>query len=102
MKVLRVFMSLPIILTAKDFIAGQECAAIRPLVTLHVLLQFARASFEFFTSLAGDLVFTLVTGNRSGILDFWRVTGILLDSISKITNNFKNFQGLLLSLSIFL
>jgi hypothetical protein len=30
-------MSLPIILAAKDFIAGQECAAVRPLVTFHVL-----------------------------------------------------------------
>jgi hypothetical protein len=37
MKVLRVLMSLPIILAAKDFIAGQECAAVRPLVTFHVL-----------------------------------------------------------------
>jgi hypothetical protein len=36
MEVLRVFVSLPIILAAKGFVTGQECAAIRPRVTLHM------------------------------------------------------------------
>jgi hypothetical protein len=35
-EVLGVFVTLPIILAAKGLAAGQECAAIRPLVTLHV------------------------------------------------------------------
>tara|TARA_R110002060_G_scaffold2894_9_gene4699 strand:- start:1893 stop:2291 length:399 start_codon:yes stop_codon:yes gene_type:complete len=35
-EVLRVFVALPIIFAAEVFVAGQECAAIRPLVTLHV------------------------------------------------------------------
>jgi len=35
-KVLGVLVTLPIILAAKDLVAGQEGAAIRPLVTLHV------------------------------------------------------------------
>jgi hypothetical protein len=35
-KVLRIFMTLPIVLAAKGFVAGQEGAAIWPLVTLHM------------------------------------------------------------------
>jgi len=34
---LRIFMSLPVVLTTKGLVAGQEGAAIRPLVTFHVL-----------------------------------------------------------------
>jgi len=35
-KVLRVFVTLPVVLAAKYFVTGQEGAAVRPLVTLHV------------------------------------------------------------------
>jgi hypothetical protein len=39
MKMLGVFMSFPIILAAECFVAGQECAAVRPRVALHVFSE---------------------------------------------------------------
>lgn len=89
-KVLRIFMTLPIILAAKGLVAGQEGAAIWPLVTLHVFLQFARTTREPLASLAGDLVFTSVAGSRSKVVGFWSMSGVLLHNIAKFANDFEN------------
>jgi hypothetical protein len=99
-KVLGVLVTLPIILAAKGLVAGQEGAAIRPLVTLHVFLQFARTTRKSLANLAGDLVLTLVAGSRSKVVRFGRMGVVLLHNVAKFTNDFENLQGLLLSFGI--
>jgi hypothetical protein len=68
-KVLRIFMTLPIILAAKGLVAGQEGAAIWPLVTLHVFpeqlaLHIKDVENTYFNS----------QGRPVNLLQVWQVT----------------------------
>ena len=105
-KVLRIFMTLPVILAAKRLVTSQEGAAIRPLVTLHVfpdplalttgkrsrehILQFARSTGETLALLTGDFVLAPVAGSRSKIVGFGSMSCVFLQSIALLANYFEN------------
>jgi hypothetical protein len=95
MVMLGILVSFPVVLATEDFVAGSECTAIRPLVTLHVLLQFARATRKLLALLTGDLVFTPMAGSRSEILGSLGMTWILGNNVTQSLECFQDLNGFL-------